>query len=344
MGAIEMDANGEPAVPFAHATDRPVKLKSPLSGLDGPHFLVTVDTEEEFDWSGPFTRDRHGLTHLTGVERFQSMCRSRSVAPLYLVDFPITTDPFGAEYFGNLARNGEAEIGLQLHPWVTPPFDEVVNARNSYACNLSPQVERAKLELLHAAVVEKLGVQPDSYRAGRYGYGASTAAILRDLGIRFDTSIRSLFDYSGQGGPNYASMPLVPYWALPGELVELPLTTVFAGALKSFGVSLFENIFQSETMRATLARTGMLERIALTPEGIPLDKAIKAIDIALEMQLPLLVFSFHSPSLAVGHTPYVRSQQDLDLFYSWWEKVFDHLSMRNVKPATIGQLKSIAFA
>ena len=330
----------EPIIPGAKPSG------SAIGGFDklgGPRFLLTVDTEEEFDWSGPFTRDRHGLSHLKSVERFQAVCDGRRIRPLYLIDYPVAADEFGSSYFGALARENRAEIGLQLHPWVNPPFAEDVNPYNRYACNLSPQVERAKLETLYRSVVDRLGVIPDSYRAGRYGFGAATAAILADLGVHFDTSMRSLFDYSAQGGPNYATSPLMPHWLKDGKLIELPVTSVFAGALKRFGMPLFDKAFQSETMRAALARTGMLERIALTPEGIPIEKAILAVDIALEMQLPLLVFSFHSPSLAVGHTPYVQDEAALSGFYDWWDRVFDHLEQRGVRPTTIAELKSLAF-
>jgi hypothetical protein len=55
----------------------------------------------------------------------------------------------------------------------------------------------------------------------------------------------------------------------------------------------------------------------LTPEGISAEEALRGIGIALDEGLPLLAFSFHSPSLAVGHTPYVRSDEDLDAFYAW---------------------------
>jgi hypothetical protein len=37
-------------------------------------------------------------------------------------------------------------------------------------------------------------------------------------------------------------------------------------------------------------------------------------------QLPVLVFSFHSPSLAPGFTPYVRNEDDLLRFYDWWRR------------------------
>ncbi len=314
-----------------------------LSGLPQPCFIVTVDTEEEFDWNSGFTRDRHGLEHLHKMAPFQALCEGQGVKPVYLVDYPVANDGFGAELFGNWAKRGVAEIGLQLHPWVNPPFDEEVSTYNSYACNLPPELERAKLCALYEIVEQRIGVAAISYRAGRYGAGARTPSFLTELGVKVDSSVRSLFDYRRQGGPNYARCPLTPYWVQKGKLLELPVTSVFGGALRSIGPLLFDRAFESETMRALLARGGMLERIALTPEGIPLSKALEAIDLALEAALPVLTFSFHSPSLAAGHTPYVRCEQELETFYIWWEEVFAHLRKRNVAPSSIAAIAGAAF-
>jgi sugar phosphate isomerase/epimerase len=89
----------------------------------------------------------------------------------------------------------------------------------------------------------------------------------------------------------------------------------------------------------------MLERIPLTPEGVTLEEARRGIDIAIDDGLPVLVFSFHSPSLAPGFTPYVRSEDDLDRFYDWWRAVFAHLARRQVKPSRVSELiASLALA
>ena len=82
----------------------------------------------------------------------------------------------------------------------------------------------------------------------------------------------------------------------------------------------------------------MLERIPLTPEGVSVDEAVRGIDIALDDGLPLLVFSFHSPSLRPGHTPYVRNEADLDGLYDWWRRVFAYLELRGVRPGTVREV------
>ncbi len=127
------------------------------------------------------------------------------------------------------------------------------------------------------------------------------------------------------------------------ELIELPLTSVFAGTLNFYGKSIFGKMFTSDTSRSLLARTQLLERVALTPEGIPVDKAIEAIEVALELNVPVLNFSFHSPSLQPGHTPYVRTEADLASFYDWWKQVFTHLEKRGVTATTAKKIAKATF-
>ena len=311
-----------------------------LSALGGVRFLVTIDTEEEFDWGAPFSRDRHGTTHISAIPRFQALCDERQVSPCYLVDYPITQDASAVDLLALYAAERRAEIGVQLHPWVNPPFSEDISIHNSFACNLPPDLECEKLGTLHTAIVSRMGVKPDAYRAGRYGAGPATPAILADLGIAIDSSARARFDYSASGGRDYSRFPVYPYWLIENILLELPLTTVFSGTLRSAGDAIFGRWFASDAARSVLARSHMVERLALTPEGIPVDKAIHAIDFAIDEGIPILNLSFHSPSLAPGHTPYVRNDDDLKKFYDWWGAVFDHLARKGVRATTMAEIKA----
>ncbi|MEL6530395.1 MAG: WalW protein, partial [Pseudomonadota bacterium] len=89
----------------------------------GQRVLLTVDTEEEFDWDGPFKREGFGLEHVREISRFQAFCEELGASPVYLVDWPIATDPQAIEIIGDAIARGKAEVGVQLHPWVNPPFD-----------------------------------------------------------------------------------------------------------------------------------------------------------------------------------------------------------------------------
>lgn len=303
----------------------------------GQRFLVTVDTEEEFDWGAPVSSDSNGTTAAPRIAEFQHFCEARGVVPLWLVDWPIANSAQAATILRPAAAAGKAEIGLHLHPWVNPPFDEAVSQFNSFAGNLPPALEREKFARLHHVIEANLGVRPVIYRAGRYGAGAATAQLLLDMGYAIDTSVRAAFDYSGEdGGPDYQAHPLAPYWLdQQGKLLELPVTTMFTGLLHRFGKNLLPRAARVPRLPGVLARTRLLERIPLTPEGVPVRDALRAIDAAVARQVPVLVFSFHSPSLGVGHTPYVRSDAHLARFYQWWERVLAHLAARGIGPTTI---------
>lgn len=303
---------------------------------DSPRFILTVDTEEEFDWDKPLSREGHGMQHVSRLAKFQQFCEGEGVVPIYLVDWPIANSKVAADILREPLADGRAEIGVQLHPWVNPPFSEEVTEHNSFAGNLPHDLEEEKFSRLRDKIEQTFDVAPLIYRAGRYGLGPNTAQILQRNGIAVDSSVRSKFDYSSAGGPNYRHHTLNPYWA-DGEhtLLELPLTTVFWGMLRRQGNAIYPRLWRMPSLRGLLAKAGMMERIPLTPEGVSVEEAIRGIDMALDDNLPVLVFSFHSPSLHPGHTPYVQDERDLDELYDWWRRVFAYLQMRNVKASSV---------
>ena len=88
----------------------------------------------------------------------------------------------------------------------------------------------------------------------------------------------------------------------------------------------------------------LLSRVALTPEDMPLPDALEAIAVAAGEGGRVLNFSFHSPSLVPGHTPYVRDAADLSAFYGWWEAVLGDLARRGIAAASLDQVIAAARA
>lgn len=305
----------------------------------GQRVLLTVDTEEEFDWNRPFQREGYGLSHIVAIPRFQSFCEALGVRPVYLVDWPIVQDRRAVEIIGDAVQRGTAEVGVQLHPWVNPPFDEVVNEHNSFAGNLPPGLEASKLMALRDAIETAFGTAPLIYRAGRYGLGQQTADLLIRAGIRVDTSVRTLFDYSSKGGPDYSHHPGAAYWVDDSrQLLELPVTSTYSGPLRRFGPALHRAQRHIPTFFSGFSRLSLLERIALTPEGVAADEALRGIDVAVKSGLPVLVLSFHSPSLAPGHTPYVKTEAGVDALYHWFSTVYADLAGRGIRPTSVAEI------
>lgn len=335
----------------SHAVSAAPAMISPPSGgstaVFAEHFgqrvLLTVDTEEEFDWTAPFTRDRHSLTHVPHIARFQSFCETIGARPLYLVDWPIVQNAQAVEIISDAVKRGMAEVGMQLHPWVNPPFDEAVSVRNSFAGNLPPALEEAKLMRLRDGIEQAFGAAPLSYRAGRYGLGPNSAQFLKRAGIAVDTSVRALFDYSPGTGPDYSRHPLMPYWVDSArDLLELPVSSVYRGALSGVGPHLHKMQRHIPTLFSSFSRLGLLERIALTPEGVTIEEGRRGIERALELGLPVLVLSLHSPSLAPGHTPYVKDEADVERLYEWFAVVYRELAARGIASTNIAEIIAAA--
>ncbi len=308
----------------------------------GRRFMIFVDTEEEFDWSKPFDRNSRSTTHVKTLPEAQRRLAGYGARPVYLVDHPIATDPKAVEILRPLAEAGECAIGTHLHPWVNPPFDEEVNGTNSFAGNLPAPLERAKLKCLTETIEQSFGQRPIVYRAGRYGVGRNSASILRELGYRIDTSVRATFDYSNENGPDFSRVKPLPYRIGDGQLIELPLSTAYLGSLSGVGPLLFRASAKAPLVRGALARARLLNRVPLTPEGTPLSEALEAVERLIDQDHQLISISYHSPSIEPGHTPFVRDQADLDLFYGWWDGVLGLLVRRGVSAASLDDLLEAA--
>jgi hypothetical protein len=301
----------------------------------GRRFMVTVDTEEEFDWWGPFDRTATSVRHSGGIQAFQAYIEQAGVIPTYLCDYAIAQSDSAVEAMSPWIAQGTAELGAHLHPWINPPHDEVVCLANSYAGSLPRALERAKIFALRDYLVERFGTSPLIFRAGRYGLGANSAELLVEAGFRIDSSVRPGFDYRPFLGPDFMALPQQPYRAGPnGALIELPLSTAWLGGAGRVGAMLYPLAMRAKTIAGIFARLRLLSRVPLTPEGVSATSCLAAIDALLEAGLPLLNFSFHSPTLEPGNTVYCRTAAHLNDFYRWWDKVLDHLAKRGVTPTS----------
>ncbi|WP_404338918.1 polysaccharide deacetylase family protein [Sphingomonas sp. MMS12-HWE2-04] len=309
----------------------------------GARFAVFVDTEEEFDWGAPFSPDASATSHMAAMPAAHARFAEHGVPLTWLVDHPIVACPRSVGILRSLLEDGRSAVGTQLHPWVNPPFDETISTHNSFAGNLPRALQKAKLRTLTEAINAAFGTPPLIYRAGRYGIGLDTPAMLAALGYRIDSSMRPGYDYSSEGGPDFTEIPNRPFFlGAERALIELPLTTVFTGRLRAKGAGLHRALGRIPRGRGIAARTGLLSRVALTPEDMPLAEALEAIRIAIGDGLRLLNFSFHSPSLVPGHTPYVRDAGDLAAFHRWWDAVFTLLGQLGVAPASLAEIVEAA--
>ncbi|WP_136161546.1 WalW protein [Sphingomonas flavalba] len=301
-------------------------------------YLLCVDTEEEFDWADRRRWHLSGVSAAAAIPAAHRRFRAAGAAVTYLADYPIVADDAAVGALGETIAAGGATIGAQLHPWVNPPLPPDT-ADSSFAGALPPELEEAKLAALAARIATAFGVRPLAYRAGRYGVGPRSAAALVRQGFALDLSVRPLFDYAAEGGPDFTDFGGQPFWAGEGRrLLAVPLGSALTGHWRRLGGGWYRRFGRVPPALAVLARLKLLARVALTPEGMPIADALEAARALLGEGVPLLSLSFHSPSLVPGNTPYVRDAAALADFWRWWDAIFAFLAREGVEPVSTDAL------
>jgi hypothetical protein len=251
------------------------------------------------------------------------------VVPVYLADYPVATQDAGVAPLRDLLQSRLCDIGAQLHPWVTPPFTEVLGEAQSYAGNLPLALELAKARSLTEALGEAFSERPLIYRTGRFGVGLRSADVLKRLGYLADSSVAPCWPPPRMRADRaaWAGTP-GPYWVdREKSLMEIPVSASLVGALAGrLGTGLAPWLFHPMAQRAHLtglaARLGLLERIRLTPEGMTITEAKRLTHALFDAGQRVFVLTYHSPSLEPGNTPYVRNLAQRERFLAWLDEYY----------------------
>jgi hypothetical protein len=284
---------------------------------DPPTMYVVVDTEAAFDWSGPFDRRHQDVSSISAQSRAQNIFDEMGFRPIYVVDYTVASQAQGYEPIREVYTNGRCAVGAHLHGWTTPPFEEEVNERNSYECNLPADLEFLKLKALTGKIAESFGAPPLFFKAGRYGAGPSTYDALRALGFAVDFSLYPFADFRNTGGPDFRAVRPQVYRS-KDDVMCVPMTRGQIGLLAPMNQGM-SGLIQSRMGRmlkvpGVLARLGLLNTVTLTPEGIDVSEQKRLIDALFTQGARTFVLHYHSPSLVPGNTPYVRTHSDLAVF------------------------------
>ncbi|KAF0102846.1 MAG: WalW protein [bacterium] len=293
-----------------------------------PILSVVIHTEEEFDWSREHAREETGVEHMRHIGRAQEIFDAFGIVPNYVIDYPIASQPLAFETLRRYQDDGRALIGAHLHPWVSPPLTEPLSRANTYPGNLPRELEYEKLRVLTETIEANFGHRPLTYLAGRYGNGPHSADILEALGYEVDISVAPPIDYSADGGPDYSAYSAEPFWfGRQRRLLGLPGGGGYAGWLKSAGTPFYRLITHSSLRWARLpgitSRLRAFERIRLSPEDYTFAEMCRLTRSMLDEGQRIFVFSFHSPSVHPGFTPYVRDMAGLERFLDKTRRYFE---------------------
>lgn len=287
--------------------------------------VVTVDAEED-QW-GLAPPGTATISNIQQVPTLQKIFNDYRVVPTYLLTYPVANDEKAAAVFRDLFDAGQCEIGMHCHPWNTPPHHETINRYNSMLCNLPPSLQLEKLQLLHEVLQRRFGRPPLAFRSGRWGFGHETAQILARLGCRIDTSITPYTSWTCSDGPDFSSYPphTFPFSCgdlstndPDGDMLEVPVTIGYVGG--SFArchqvkQRLRQPPFRQLHVAGLLAKLGLLRSVWLSPERETSTRLIKLIQQSMREGCRIVNLFFHSSSLQVGCTPFVRTLDERKSF------------------------------
>lgn len=293
----------------------PVKITKPCNK---PKLLITVDTEEMFDWRD-FSATEHQCAPPKDINRFQALCADHQAKPLYFITYPLLKDAPSAEYFKALADNNAADCGLHLHQWVTPASqgDQTETTFTgeyfSYQKNLPLDVHQQKLQSLSDAFFDIFNKRAISHRAGRYGIAPENYTLLGEIGVTHDFSPSTSFNFSQSGGPDFSGVNNAPYAVHVGD------TSIFVTPVSGARMVPKANLFlpaPSSPPGFARPRRGLKEKmtipVRLSPEGAELSDLKALTRQLIKDGVPVLTFTLHSTSLTNGANAYGQTAEDVD--------------------------------
>jgi hypothetical protein len=315
--------------------------------------IVSIDTEED-NWY----RSRQDVTvqNIGNLRRLAGFFDRLGVRPTYFTTYPVAVDSRAADVMREVCGGGRGELAAHLHPWNTPPLIEAFIPRHSMLKNLPAELQLAKLQHLTAALEEAFEFRPTAFRAGRYGLGPETVAALLRCGYRVDSSVAPFVNLEPvDDGPSFVGAPMVPYRLAPdrdirepapnGKLVEIPMSYGFSRAPFSFWHST-RRLLEARPGRwlylpGLAHRTGLLKRIALSPEQSSTRDMLTLSRRLLEQGVRHLQLFWHSPSLMPG-LGHCRTAADVDRLYSSVEAYLEGLArMTSLTFVTVSEAASL---
>jgi len=263
-----------------------------MGDVNRPVFILTVDTEEEWDWSGPFPTPPFSTKNIERIPVFQDFCRSLNIAPTYFVDYAVVDQPDNRELLRHYFSRDECDIGAHLHPWCNPPIAEEISAHNSHALNLDVELFREKMSRLTERLTEAFGKHPLSFRVGRWGLDGRLLKELADLGYQVDSSVRPFYHdscFSYHGAPTRPYRPsfsdILSEDKEQQDIIEIPTSSGFNHMpfewLDKWHTRLSRSPVKRLRLIGVLWHLRAMRKITLTPEGHESKDLCKCMDMCV---------------------------------------------------------------
>lgn len=310
-------------------------------------YTITVDTEEEWDWSSGYPTSRPSVKNIQALDSFQDSCDQHNAKVTYFVNYSVLHDLGSARIIAELSRRKNVEIGFHIHPWNTPPLQprEYVTPKESYLHNLPAELGIKKLETVLEAF-HSLNISPTSFRGGRYSTCNWIQRHLHARGIIADASILPFTTWPDEGAPDFRERGLLPVRREPVEgehgLWEIPLTLAFTRKPWTFFRRFYEVGEMSACQKLRLigvAERTFVKRIWLNLEHPLGEHSVKLLKTLKREELPCINFTLHSSSLVPGLNAYTKTADDLDQLFRRLNSVLNLLrNWPQYYPATVTEV------
>lgn len=270
-------------------------------------FLLSVDTEEEWDWDGPLPQTDFSVSNAQELPAFHRFCQTLNIKPSYFVDYAMLEDDASRETLQAIYAMGDGEMGAHLHPWCNPPYFGSTSEAQSHLINLPLEQVEQKLEVLTRDIQTTFGSAPKSFRTGRWGTSGAILKLLSQYGYQVDSSIYPYFDVPYFCGHDVDSTPYYPDFEDPNrsglqrKMIEVPPSAGFNRLPFSRASRLHEWLETSVARHvrpiALSWRLGLLKKLYLSPELMSKQDLILLTKTLLRGGYPIIHMYFHSSSL-----------------------------------------------
>jgi hypothetical protein len=313
-------------------------------------YAVTVDTEEEWQWSQGWPTGRPRVSNVRRLEDFQNRCERYGALVTYFTNYAVWDDSASRDIMLRLASRSGVELGMHIHPWNTPPIldNQSVPANDSFLANLPDLLAFAKLEAVYQKFLRN-GIRPRSFRGGRYSSGEVVHRFLNQKGFVADASVVPFTNWRDAGAPDYRDRNIFPVrrtspGSTGGVLWEVPLTMGFTRQPFEFWQRIFDNIAKSRLRHLRLIgiaeRLNLIRRVWLNFED-PLGRQMDAfLKLLRRLRPPCICFTLHSSSLEVGANGcYTNTERERQQLFERVEQALRLVSSWNeFRPATVTQI------
>ena len=289
---------------------------------DAPALLIAIDTEGDNQWDLAARRNQT-FANIHALERLHDFFAAHGVRPTYVVTHPVASDTASIEVLRRMVARGDCEIGAHHHAWETPPFEPDDAARHPYASSLPLAQFDAQLESLTRTIRINVGVDPVSYRSGRFGFAAAHVSSLERLGYVVDSSVTPLFYEAHKGGPDFVGAPHTPYFlayddatkAGASEVLELPVSAALSRSVPDWLERMYGRAPFPYSTKRVLRLAGVAEVRWLRPSYNSAEQMIALARQLMRRGVPILNLLFHSSEAIVGGSPYNRTEGELTGFF-----------------------------